>query len=462
MPRISKIIDACRRIHAAPVDEGAREIDYRAALAGLLETEGIQARENATINARRGELQEDFRGDILVDGNVLVEIKKTKRLLPLHEAQLRTYLNASGLRRGLLVNFGSPSLEFRVLESAHKNNPNISPTEVAPQSLGKLSDKEVRDMHDRFHRIFKEFGRTEKLPDGLNLEGFVRRKAFIVKELERRGLGHTRGGSRDDLDERTLRLTEASPHYFEVTVEEAHTESGLHEHPHDQDGIHSHLGLPPRTGDHRHVSTAQLTEMFGGGHVHGPEDRLEGFHFNHPLDDGGHAHPIAISRKIQELNRWMNDVLSAHYPVHRWIPGHARTWIQHIGRDAEPFLATKENWLDHILWMHSSGMHNPRHGLMFLNPETAFIRKWYEFEDGTKRLVTQQDFDAEEKWMQENLPFPLEAVQTQLQEAFHIRGTHWLPVPESGNCPMSHPKKRRSPGEEMRCYTNAAADELPG
>ncbi len=46
-----------------------------------------------------------FRMDILVAGLVVVEIKATERLLPIHEAQLLTYLKLSGYRLGLLINF---------------------------------------------------------------------------------------------------------------------------------------------------------------------------------------------------------------------------------------------------------------------------------------------------------------------------------------------------------------------
>jgi len=52
-----------------------------------------------------------FRADFVADGKVVVEIKAVKKLLPEHEAQLINYLKASGLRVGLLLNFGAPSLE---------------------------------------------------------------------------------------------------------------------------------------------------------------------------------------------------------------------------------------------------------------------------------------------------------------------------------------------------------------
>lgn len=47
-------------------------------------------------------------------------------------------------------------------------------------------------------------------------------------------------------------------------------------------------------------------------------------------------------------------------------------------------------------------------------------------------------------------------------EAFHIRNVHWVPVPDSGECPASHPNKLKSPEDGMRCYTDSAADALRG
>jgi GxxExxY protein len=52
-----------------------------------------------------------YRMDIVVDDQVIVEVKTVERILPVHEAQLMTYLKLSGLRRGLLLNFNSAVLK---------------------------------------------------------------------------------------------------------------------------------------------------------------------------------------------------------------------------------------------------------------------------------------------------------------------------------------------------------------
>ena len=51
------------------------------------------------------------RLDVLVDPGVVVELKAVDRLLPIHEAQLLSYLKSSGHRVGLLINFNVPVLK---------------------------------------------------------------------------------------------------------------------------------------------------------------------------------------------------------------------------------------------------------------------------------------------------------------------------------------------------------------
>jgi GxxExxY protein len=46
-----------------------------------------------------------FRSDLLVGGGVIVELKAVEFLLPIHEAQLMSYMKAAHIRLGLLINF---------------------------------------------------------------------------------------------------------------------------------------------------------------------------------------------------------------------------------------------------------------------------------------------------------------------------------------------------------------------
>ncbi|MBM3853215.1 MAG: GxxExxY protein [Verrucomicrobia bacterium] len=61
-------------------------------------------------------LKKDYVADLIVIGQILVELKAEERLIPRDEAQLINYLKATRLRVGLLVNFGShPKLEWKRL-----------------------------------------------------------------------------------------------------------------------------------------------------------------------------------------------------------------------------------------------------------------------------------------------------------------------------------------------------------
>ena len=51
-----------------------------------------------------------FRADLIVDNKVLIEVKAIDQLLPVHHAQVITYLKLTGLRTGLLINFNVPLL----------------------------------------------------------------------------------------------------------------------------------------------------------------------------------------------------------------------------------------------------------------------------------------------------------------------------------------------------------------
>ena len=55
----------------------------------------------------------DYFADLLVEQQLVVEIKAGKALADEHVAQLLGYLRSSGIEHGLLINFGAPKLEFR-------------------------------------------------------------------------------------------------------------------------------------------------------------------------------------------------------------------------------------------------------------------------------------------------------------------------------------------------------------
>jgi GxxExxY protein len=64
-----------------------------------------------------------YKPDLLIDNAVIVELKTVEKILPVHEAQILTYLRLSGLERGLLLNFNSVPLKagIRRLNKSHSS-----------------------------------------------------------------------------------------------------------------------------------------------------------------------------------------------------------------------------------------------------------------------------------------------------------------------------------------------------
>jgi len=86
---------------------GLLENAYEACLCHELARLDLPFRRQVGVPIRYEGFQLDcgFRLDLLIDGRMIVVIKSVERLLPLHECQLMTYLRASGIRLGLLLNF---------------------------------------------------------------------------------------------------------------------------------------------------------------------------------------------------------------------------------------------------------------------------------------------------------------------------------------------------------------------
>ena len=81
----------------------------------------VEAQKPITV-CFRGKPVGDFYADLLIEDNVIVELKAVKALTPEHQAQIINYLNATGIEVGLLINFGNPKLEYKRFTRS-KNKP---------------------------------------------------------------------------------------------------------------------------------------------------------------------------------------------------------------------------------------------------------------------------------------------------------------------------------------------------
>ena len=100
------IVDSAIQVHSA-LGPGLLESAYLTCLTFELRERGHDVRAQVALPVvyKGIELPLGYRVDLIVDEIVLVEIKTVASLLPVHEAQLLTYLKLSGRRLGLLLNF---------------------------------------------------------------------------------------------------------------------------------------------------------------------------------------------------------------------------------------------------------------------------------------------------------------------------------------------------------------------
>ena len=99
-------VDATIKVHRT-LGPGLLESVYEHCLAYELDARGVPYRRQLALPIVYGDSVIDaaLRLDLLVDDQVIVEVKSVERLAPIHDAQLMTYLKLSRRRLGLLINF---------------------------------------------------------------------------------------------------------------------------------------------------------------------------------------------------------------------------------------------------------------------------------------------------------------------------------------------------------------------
>jgi GxxExxY protein len=100
------IIGAAINVHKA-LGPGLLETAYEACIAYELVEKGLKIEQQKPLPLVYKQVKLDcgYRLDLFVEGKVIVEIKAVDQLLPIHKAQLLSYLKLSGCKMGLLINF---------------------------------------------------------------------------------------------------------------------------------------------------------------------------------------------------------------------------------------------------------------------------------------------------------------------------------------------------------------------
>lgn len=107
-----RIIGCCIAVHR-DLGPGLLESAHEEALVYELGRQNLECtrQRGIPIHYRNIELNSGFRADVIVDDEVLIELKSVERLLSVHYKQVLTYLKLSGLKLGLLVNFNTPLIK---------------------------------------------------------------------------------------------------------------------------------------------------------------------------------------------------------------------------------------------------------------------------------------------------------------------------------------------------------------
>ena len=110
-----KIIAASIEVHKN-LGPGLLEAVYRLCLGLEFKNRGLhyQQEVDVPLSYKNKKISHCFRLDFLVENEIILELKSIEKVLPVHEAQLLTYLRLSGKQVGLLINFNVPILKMGI------------------------------------------------------------------------------------------------------------------------------------------------------------------------------------------------------------------------------------------------------------------------------------------------------------------------------------------------------------
>ncbi|MFV0589894.1 MAG: GxxExxY protein [Draconibacterium sp.] len=107
-----QIVDAAFEVHSE-LGPGLLESVYEICLVEELQSRGLLVERQVKLPViyKGKELQKDFFIDILVEKEIVIELKAVEVLLPVHEVQTLTYMKLADMRLGYLINFNVPLIK---------------------------------------------------------------------------------------------------------------------------------------------------------------------------------------------------------------------------------------------------------------------------------------------------------------------------------------------------------------
>jgi len=111
---VYEIVGCAMEMHSE-MGPGFLEAVYEEALTIVFDDKGLgyEVQKPLTIRFRGKVLKKKFFADLVVEDKVIIELKAVAQFHKVDEAQLINYLKATGIRVGLLVNFGKEKLEWK-------------------------------------------------------------------------------------------------------------------------------------------------------------------------------------------------------------------------------------------------------------------------------------------------------------------------------------------------------------
>jgi GxxExxY protein len=132
-----KVVDCIFQVHKN-LGAGFLEKIYEDCLCTELQERGIAFTRQFPISLTyKGKIiASDFRLDLVVEDKILLELKAVEKILPVHEAQIFSYLRMAALPLGFLVNFNVPLIKEGIRRFAPKNLRNsVTPCQIPLEAI---------------------------------------------------------------------------------------------------------------------------------------------------------------------------------------------------------------------------------------------------------------------------------------------------------------------------------------
>jgi len=107
----NRVIGCALEVHKQ-LGPGLLENTYKQCIAYELSQVGVefQIEVNLPVNYKKVHVSCGYRIDLLIEDKIILELKCVDKFLPIHEAQILTYMKLSGVKIGLLINFNAKYL----------------------------------------------------------------------------------------------------------------------------------------------------------------------------------------------------------------------------------------------------------------------------------------------------------------------------------------------------------------